>query len=276
MCELSQVESRKDRAIRHFRGERIERAEVLDRHVLRGASPEEIRDELARSRLVDVERRGLNLIFRTDRGQSLVVDLAEEADVTWTKPPAERPTQAGLVLQFEDGRELDFVLPTPRNRLYFFRTTDVAGVPPLKFLGPEVTSLSPQSFQERLASYPKRSLFENLTDQALMAGLGPAYADEICWRAGLLPTRLPETLLRADWQRLYEALQRVLETTLVYEADPHALETLGELAPRRGTDLGCPTCEEPLRVAHFGRRRSYYCQRCQDGEREREKREGFW
>ncbi len=264
MCELSQVESRKDRAIRHFRGERIARAEVIDRHALRGASPEDVRDELARSRLVDVERRGLNLVFRTDRGQSLVVDLAEEADVTWTKPPAERPAQVGLVLQFEDGRELDFVLPSPRDRLYFFRTADVDREPPLKFLGPEITTLSPQAFRERLGSYPTRSLFENLTDQALMAGIGSAYADEICFRARILPTRRPDTLLRDDWRRLYDALESVLEMTLVYEADPHALETLGELAPRRGTDLGCPTCEEALRVAHFGRRRSYYCPRCQD------------
>lgn len=276
MGELSQVESRKDRAIRHFRGERIEWAEVLDKGALRGASAGEVRDGLARSTLVDIERRGLNLVFRTDRGQALVVDLAEEADVTWTKPPTDRPTQAGLVLHFEDGRELDFVLPTARDRLYFFRTADVDREPPLKFLGPDVTTLSQDDFLLRACKYPDRTLFENVTDQAIMAGLGSAYADEICFRARIRPTRLPGTLLRDDWDRLYDALRSLLDTTLEYESDPQALETLGELAPRRGTDLGCPSCGGPLQVAHFGHRRSYCCPKCQDGEREREKREGFW
>lgn len=268
MSELATVESRKDRVIRHFRGARIARVTVLDDRGLRGTTASELRDVLANARLVDVERRGLNLIFRTDRGRSLVLEMNEDADVQWVVPPiTERPKHAAIVFEFEDGRELVVIMPSFRDKFFFFRSDDVLSAPPLANLGPEVRDLSYMEFRERLQTYPDRAIFENLIDQTLMTGLGPEYADEICFRAGIRPDRKVSELMREDWERLYDETMCVLDTMLEYDADPWAHEKLGILIPNRGTDKGCPECKGPLKVVTFGRVRSYYCPVCQNGER---------
>jgi formamidopyrimidine-DNA glycosylase len=58
-----------------------------------------------------------------------------------------------------------------------------------------------------------------LTNQSFVAGIGNAYADEICWRAAIYPFRRRPSLTDGEVGALYTAMRAVLG---------EAIETLRE------------------------------------------------
>jgi formamidopyrimidine-DNA glycosylase len=56
----------------------------------------------------------------------------------------------------------------------------------------------------------KGSLKKQLTDQSIIAGIGNCYSDEICFVAGVLPSRISFSLTDEEWATLYRSMKSVL------------------------------------------------------------------
>lgn len=276
MSELPEIEARKDQ-VKGCLGGTIERVEVRHDHVLEGVNREELQNRLANGHLVDVQQVGKNLLFLTDRGTSLLLTMEEDATAVCLPSPAvEHPARAEVILTFQDGHALDFVIPNPKDKLYFFPTQDVREIPPLQELGPEPQEVDWMEFRKRLQDYPEIPVWEALTIQRYLSGIGPGYADEILFHAHIRPGRKVCSLLRSEWESLYDAMQTVMKAAREVKGDRQKLDERGFLIERRGTDRGCPSCQGPLAVIHFGKHSSYYCPHCQDGEEKKNAHEGFW
>lgn len=166
------------------------------------------------------------------RAKLVVLDLAsavDAADVTQHLVVQPRFTGALLV---DDGslpaslREfvcVTFALRDGRQLHYrdVRRLGTVACQTPARFaeytrvLGPE--PLAPTMRGEQLAATLGRStrpLKALLMDQTRLAGVGNIYATEACWAAALDPSRSGTSLTHDEWQRLHEALVRILTASI--------------------------------------------------------------
>lgn len=277
MSELIEVELCERTLRERCLGMRIDRVEVREPHTLHGIDHDALRRELANARLVDIRHKGQNLILETDRGSSMLVTMRSDADVTIQESPApEHAAAARIILHFDDGHTLDVVLPSMRDRFFFFRTTDLDLVPPLRGLGPEATAIAFEDFRERMRGHPMMSVNTFLTSPQYLSGLSQADADEICFQARLRPNRQISGLLRSDVEALYEAMQNTLARLREVNGRIASLERFGFLMPRRGTDQGCPKCGGGLERQLLGGERSYYCPKDQEHVPWDPKRMCFW
>jgi formamidopyrimidine-DNA glycosylase len=140
--------------------------------------------------------------------------------------------------------------------------------------GPEPFDLRLDEFRHRLK--PHRGEIKGvLTRGKAVAGIGNAYADEICFAAQIHPYRKRTTLSEEEIARLYEAMQSVLTD---------AIATLRE---RIGTGTGksfafpgeirdflavhgkggdpCPVCGSVISEIKARHRLTNFCRTCQPG-----------
>jgi formamidopyrimidine-DNA glycosylase len=76
-------------------------------------------------------------------------------------------------------------------------------------LEPLTTEFSWLNFQKVLQK--KKGILKSiLLDQKIFSGIGNIYADEICFRAGILPSRRVESLSRPERKKIYQACQYII------------------------------------------------------------------
>lgn len=277
MPELVEVELRermlRDRCV----GAKIDAVEVREPHALEGVGAEELQRRLANAHVADVRHQGRNLILETDRGSSVVLTMGADADVALQEAPApEHASSARIILHLADGRSLDVLMPTMRDRFFFFPTADVERQAPLRDLGPEATRIPFEAFRDAMRERQSLSVNSLLTDPRYLSGLSQADVDEICFQARIRPDRQISSLLRNDVEALYDAMQRVFARLREVKGQIAELERFGFLMPRRGTDRGCPRCGGALEMQVLEGERSYYCPKEQDQTPWDPKRMCFW
>ena len=111
-----------------------------------------------------------------------------------------------------------------------------------------------------------------ILDQTVIAGLGNIYADECLALAGILPTRIANTLTRAEIEAVHEAANKVIAQGIANRGTTFRDYKDGEgnkgdnqnhlLVYGRGGEP-CKTCGEPLATTKVGGRGTTYCAKCQ-------------
>jgi formamidopyrimidine-DNA glycosylase len=108
-----------------------------------------------------------------------------------------------------------------------------------------------------------------LTNQSFVAGIGNAYADEICWRAQIYPFRRRPTLDQEELRRLFEAVNAVLADAIstLRQRVPDTLdvEIRDFLAVHGKPGQPCPRCGGSISEVTRERRATDFCRACQPG-----------
>ena len=147
-----------------------------------------------------------------------------------------------------DGRELRYHDAEDMGKIYL--TLDLGQVPTFMELGPEANDpdLTLDIFLQRLRRHPGE-IKGILTNQEFVAGIGNAYADEICWRAGIYPFRRRPSLDADELARLYAAMRSVLadaiDTLRVRVGDAIDVEVRDFLAVHGRPGQPCPPLRQP-------------------------------
>lgn len=277
MAELVRVQEL-ERMIRETcLGGKIKKAEVRDEHALRGIRAQELQDTLANSHVVDVKHKGTNIVLMTDKGNSLVITMAADANVECRAAPVFfHGTDARVILHFDDEHTLDVCMPSLKDQFLFFPTTDLDRIEPLQHLGPEPQDILSEDFRQQMKEQQSRTIFGFLSDQHNVSGLSPADIDEICFQARVRADTTIAHLLRSQVAAIFDQMQKVIGRIQEVQGDISRLEEFGYLMPNRGNDRGCPLDGSGLQVLHFGQVRSYYCPKCQDKTPFDPKRMDFW
>ena len=240
--------------------------------------------ELLAGRLVRrVVRHGKRLAVEGDDGSAVGVHLGMSGRLLWraagsadaggpggpgepgVEPFEGRHTHCrwrlddGSTLAFVDHRRFGGLWDWPAGATWFVG------------LGPDATAIRPRQLHEALGG-TRRAVKAALLDQAVVAGLGNIYVDELLHQAGLHPLSPADALDLPSVQRLVRAMRRLLGRAI--EAGGSTLRDYVDAEGRAGAFAlrhrvygrggePCRSCRTPLLTLVVAGRTTTACPRCQ-------------
>lgn len=220
-------------------------------------------------------RLGKFIVLSCGDDLHLVFHLAKAGWLRWydTLPatlikPGKSPIALRIAL--DDGSGFDLTEAGTKKSLAVYVVRDVEEVPGIARLGPD--PLDPGFTRDAFAALldDRRMQIKGLLrDQAVIAGIGNAYSDEILHAARMSPYAIAGKLDDGEVDRLYAAMQETL-TDAVAEASGKPPADLKD-AKRRGMHVHarrgetCPVCGDTVRSVFFADRSLEYCPTCQTG-----------
>ncbi len=231
-------------------------------------------DALEGAEITDVSRHGKFVDLATSGGH-LVFHLAKAGWLRWydqlpstvIKPGR---TPIALRVALSDGSGFDLTEAGTKKSLAVYVVREASDVPGIARLGPD--PLDPSFTRDTLAGLlaGRRTQIKGvLRDQAIIAGVGNAYSDEILHAARMSPYALASSLSEEDIDVLYAAMIETL-TEATAEASGKPPADLKD-AKRRGMRVhgrrgeACPVCGDTVRSVFFADNSLEYCPTCQTG-----------
>ena len=128
------------------------------------------------------------------------------------------------------------------------------------------------AFSAMLKKYPKRKIKQLLLDQSLIAGIGNIYADETCYAAGVLPTRLAGKITTSEMRKMHQAIIRILKLSIkqggttardYVRSDGSKGGMIKYLKVYGRANLDCYKCHQKIIKIKLNGRGTHYCGNCQ-------------
>lgn len=232
------------------------------KYVLRDTSPRALR-QLIGKKLIVSARHGKQMLFRFSGGYSLGLHLGMTGKMRVE------------LADFRPGKYDHLVLYQERRSLVFSDTRQLGRV--RIHMGPELpdwwkndppqiesSEFDRAFFGEFLKRHGKAPIKAVLLIQNGFAGIGNWMADEILWRAGVLPAKRTFRLTKKELEAIFRATKSVVETALATTgndfSDPPKNWLIHQKWKRKGV---CPKHRVPLRHATIGGRSTVWCAKCQ-------------
>lgn len=240
------------------------RRPIVVRNLLRGDAAA----LLAGRSFAGAARRGKFLLLPFDNSATLVVNPMLNGRIRYGEPLARARARDALVISLADGHELRYHDASDMGKVYL--TDNLALVPAFAEQGPDADhpELTEEVFRQRLRRHTGE-IKGILTNQAFVAGIGNAYADEICWCAQVYPFRKRAGLNDAEIGRLYECMRTVLDRAIGVlrdrVGDAIDVEIRDFLAVHGKAGQPCPRCGWPISEVKRERRATQFCRACQPG-----------
>ncbi|MEU2034852.1 Fpg/Nei family DNA glycosylase [Nocardia amamiensis] len=211
-------------------------------------------------------------------GLWLITHLSRGGWLRWIDEPSPAPPKPGgkspLALRVHfftpEGATPAFDLTEAgtKKRLAVYVVEDPKVVPGIARLGPDALEVTEAQFAEILHGTSQR-IKTALVDQALLAGVGNAYSDEILHAARISPFANTKTLPADKLAELYAAMREVLTDAVRRSVGQDAARLKGEkrsgMRVHARTGLPCPVCGDNVREVSYAERSFQYCATCQTG-----------
>jgi len=268
MPELPDIETIREFLSPRLVGVPIASVEVLRPLIVRNLLGGELAEHLLGHRFATVERRGKFLLLRLAQDMTLAINPMLAGRLRYGEPLRRSRARDALALGLADGHELRYHDAADMGKIYLAR--DLGQVPAFASQGPEANdpALTLDAFRERLRPY-RGEIKGVLTNQAFLAGIGNAYADEILWTARLYPFRRRTDLDTAEVARLYEALRSVLSAALATLRERVGaaidVEVRDFLSVHGKAGQPCPRCANPISEVKRQQVATHFCRACQPG-----------
>lgn len=293
MPELPEVETIKRGLASKIKGKIISSVLILDSGSI-NVSSKKFALAIKNAQIINIDRRAKILIIKLSNGFSLLAHLKmtgqmlfkpkfySEAGFSFTekteklKKYFQKPEfkHTRLVFFFKDGdalifndlRKFGYIKLVSQDKINEFTGKEKLGMEPL------TNNFTIDRFKGILNKHPRRKIKQILTDQALIAGIGNIYSDEICAFADISPMRTAGKLSDMEANRLYQGIKEILlkaiglrGTSVDNYLDVHGKQ--GGYAKnllvygREGEK--CFNCNEEIKRVKIGGRSSYFCPICQ-------------
>jgi formamidopyrimidine-DNA glycosylase len=266
MPELPDLEIIREVLAPRVTGQTITDVEIVRPLVVRDLTGRGFTEVLTGQTFANVQRRGKVLLFPLQSKLTLAIDCKLAGRLQYVVPSDRRRSKTHVVLHLSDGHELRYSDQKTMGQIYL--TDDLSAIPGWTEMGPEPFDLTLEEFRRRLQ--PHRGEIKGvLTRGKAVAGIGNAYADEICFAARIHPYRKRTSLDEQELERLHEAMQSVLR------------EAIATLRERVGTDIHrevrdflavhgkgsqpCPACGTAISEVKARGRLTNFCRACQPG-----------
>lgn len=220
-------------------------------------------------RIVRIDRRAKHLLFRLDSGDTLLLHLMLGGWMFYGTEGERSERTAQVTLSFGGDNLYFHGLRLGYLHLYGQGEAERR----LAELGPE--PLDPGMSAERFRAVLGRkrgTLKPVLVDQKVISGIGNCYSDEICFYAGVRPSRSVAGLSDGEWLRLYEGMRAALQEAIAYGGYMEYPLFAGDTHTGRYNDrckvydnegAACPRCGQTIIREEVASRKSFRCPNCQ-------------
>ena len=270
MPELPEVETIRRCIMPLVQGREIVRVVVRNRD-LRWPLSNQFASRVTGQTVQAVGRRGKYLLLRCAAG-TILIHLGMSGKLS-ILPAGTAPVKHDHLdfvfsnnqcLRFNDPRRFGSVLWTAKP---------LAEHPLLAGLGPEPLEAGLNgAYLYRRSRRRQLAVKQFIMDSHIVVGIGNIYANEALFSAGIHPARPAGRISLLRYERLVEAIRRVLQdalrqggTTLRDFCDsngnPGYFQLMLSVYGRAGQP--CPVCGRPIQQVRQGQRSTYFCGRCQ-------------
>ncbi len=277
MPELPEVETIARGLAQNLTGDVIESVWLGSKPEPLKSPPGEIVRALEQARISGVRRVGKHIVVDLSRQSPVasrqkkpkrqaqwIVHLGMTGRLLIAQPDVAVAKHTHAILRLRSGRELRFVDPRRFGRLAVVRHSFEAP-------GSEPLDVGVESFAG-LFRQRKTPIKSALLNQSLLSGIGNIYADESLFRAGVRPRRRAASLTRAELQRLFVAVQEVLDEAIAAggssvsdyvdsNGDAGFFQFQHRVYGREGEP--CLVCRTPIKRIVIAGRSAHYCPKCQ-------------
>jgi formamidopyrimidine-DNA glycosylase len=233
--------------------------------VFRGTDVEALRSGLTRQPLAESEASGKQMVFRfgAKRDRWLGIHLGMEGDLR-VEPTGFEPRKHDYLILRQAKRALVFHDTRLFGRVLFHQGADVpewwAKLPPSIFS----EAFTREAVAAFLARRKRTALKPVLLMQERFPGVGNWMADEILWRARILPSKRAGRLNAEERDQLFRATKFVARESLRIVGPHDSKLPRSWLIHERWSAGGkCPRHKTLLRRATIGGRTTAWCPRCQ-------------
>src|SRR4030042_1069960 len=229
-------------------------------------------DCLKGRKILDVQRRGKNIIIRLSRKMALLVHLRMTGSVIFVPADSPREKHTHVIFSFKNHPgQLRFVDSRQFGRLLLEKKGPKEELDSLAGLGPEPFEISSREFIHRVG-LKHRVIKPLLLDQRFLAGVGNIYADEALHRARIHPRRRSDSLGEKTLFRLLHVLRFILGEAIraggtsvrtYVDANGSVGKFQNRLRVYGREGQPCRICGKSIVRERVGGRSSFYCPRCQ-------------
>jgi len=245
--------------------------------VSKSIKPNKFENALKDKKIIDIKRRGKNILIELSGGLTLWVHLKMTGHLYFKKKtePVEKHDlvlfdfksysnrQNNYHLRFNDYRRF--------GRLRIFSNSELWHQKGLKELGPEPLEINKDDFVN-LFKKSRRMIKPALLDQSFIAGIGNIYADEALYASRINPKKITSTISTKKLIILHGHIQRILKLAIknmgssvdTYEGvngKPGGFQKYLKAYNNEGNP--CQFCGRLIIREKIGSRSAHYCPRCQ-------------
>ena len=204
MPELPEVETIKRIVCPQLAGRTIETTEVRNAQVIAYPESKCFSKALSGQIISNMSRRGKFLTIQLENGDRLSLHLRMTGQLTVVpeSEPIEKHTH--LIFHLSGGSQLRYIDTRRFGRFWLLRKGEADTVTGQNKLGLEPTRprRSRANTLKTLLGKRKKTVKEMLLDQAVIAGIGNIYSDEILFAAKIYPGTACRILNEYDWDKL--------------------------------------------------------------------------
>ncbi len=277
MADLPEIEVARRDLEREVAGRKFKSADVRDmKAVARHPNKSAYAKRLEGAKVRSFDRRGRFLVGKLDTDELWVLDLgATGALVRIPSAKKQVPADATVVWAFTQGGGLVLADPKKAAETFVVAKDEFEALRDVELLGldPLESPIPWQRFGQLLAER-KGKLRTLLLDPKFVVGIGPVYADEILFHAGLRHDRASASLSPHEVRRLYRALVETLMEAIKYRGtsvdEDGYVDMFGKpgefnefLRVYRRCGESCRRCRSRIERLKVSGRAHYYCPQCQ-------------
>ena len=263
MPELAEVEWFRKQWEAGSGGEIVDLSLHTRNRIFRGENVGRLQQRLIGTKLLISRARGKRMLFKFSEDNWLGIHLGMTGKIR-VEAANYRPAKHDHLVLFQQERALVFTDSRQFGRVRFHHGTDE----PDWWKGGAAEINSPdfdqEFFDQFLDRHRKAPIKAVLLMQTGFPGIGNWMADEILWRAKILPSKRTERLTARERDAIFRAtkfvVRRSLETLGQDFSDPPKNWLIHQKWKRSGI---CPKHRIPLRHATVAGRTTAWCMRCQ-------------
>ncbi len=277
MPELPEVETIKLQLLRIIKAKTIKKVEVKLPKMIRGANVKDFEKKVVGAKIKDIRRRAKLLVIELSNSYGLVIHLKLTGQIIYNPTSnIQHPTSkhTHIIYYFADGSML---LHNDMRQFGYVKLVKTKDLPRLfqeeKF-GPEPFDkyLTLEKFKAMLKKKGRVKIKPLLMDQTFIAGIGNVYAQEVCFKAKIKPTRTAGSLTDKEIKNLYEGLKKILKESIKCKGS--SVDTYVDIKGKQGgyapflkvyrrEGRKCPHCGAKIKSIRLGGRGTCFCPKCQ-------------
>jgi formamidopyrimidine-DNA glycosylase len=268
MPELPEVETIKRELDQGVRGKDIQEINRIDQ--LNSITTEIINQK--ESTINSITRYGKYLLFNLSNDNTIIVHLRMTGQFFINPNEKEKELDHVRVsFQFKDKTSLKFRDFRRFATMEIVKTNKISDYFLNKKIGPDALKCEYDMFVKNLQNKKRSEIKTALLDQKVVAGIGNIYAQEMCFKAKVAPTRKISSLTSKEIKLLFENMHNILNDAIKFNGttfDGNYVNTNGEsgeffeFLSVYGQHV-CKKCNGKIEKIKLGGRSTNYCPKCQ-------------